>query len=43
MTIICMELPSLAQQINSDKERIKLHTLMIPTKYCFLILGERFI
>ena len=40
MTIICMELPSLAQQINSDQERIKLHPLVIPTKYCFLILGE---
>ena len=40
MTIICMELPSLAQQINSDQERIKLHPLVTPTKYCFLILGE---
>ena len=40
MTITCMELPSLAQQINSDQERIKLHPLVIPTKYCFLILGE---
>ena len=40
MTIICMELPSLAQQINSDQERIKLHPLVISTKYCFLILGE---
>ena len=40
MTIICMELPSHAQQINSDQERIKLHPLVIPTKYCFLILGE---
>ena len=40
MTITCMELPSLAQQINSDQERIKLHPLLIPTKYCFLILGE---
>ena len=40
MTIICMELPSLAQQINSDQERIKLHPLVIPTKYCFLIVGE---
>ena len=40
MTIICMELPSLARKINSDQERIKLHPLVIPTKYCFLILGE---
>ena len=40
MTIICMELPSLAQQINSDQGRIKLHPLVIPTKYCFLILEE---
>ena len=40
MTIISMELASLDQQINSDQERIKLHPLVIPTKYCFLILGE---
>ena len=40
MTIICMERPSLAQQIDSDQERIKLHPLVIATKYCFLILGE---
>ena len=26
--------------MNSDQERIKLHHLVIPTKYCFLILGE---
>ena len=36
MTIICMELPSLAQQINSDQERIKLHPLVIPTNTRFI-------